>query len=109
MARKSNSKSEKKESPTAANASRRKLSAAVVRMLGKVHDTKIAREFNIPRAEVSAERNRLGIPPFERIDWSAGKIRLLGKKSDGQIAKMFGITPTSVFRKRTMLGIPPFG
>jgi hypothetical protein len=79
-------------------------------MLGTQADTEIARRIGIQLIQVTLERRRLGIGPYQerqRVSWNEPMIHLLGSQSDAACAKLWGLSlfllwplPIVTFRQR---------
>jgi hypothetical protein len=84
---------------------------ALLALLGKMPDGKLARKAGVTRETVFMERRRRGIAAFQahvRHLWTAESIALLGTASDGDVAAALGVSPGAIFYQRQRLGIPPF-
>jgi len=89
-------------------------------LLGKVHDTTLAKKHGVSEVAVGRARRRRGIPPFKPkgygendrpmghragIDWDK---QPLGKVPDCDLAKDLGVDAASVKSARNVRGIPRY-
>lgn len=109
MAKKSTGKSKKTIAPSSVSRKRTTLSAAAVRMLGKMPDTQVAKVTGRGRRHVRSKRESLGIPPFQKQvnePWTKKMVAQLGKASDMEVARNLGVNIASVALQRARRGIP---
>lgn len=64
--------------------------------LGERSDADIARDLGITRATVRRHRERIGIKPYKRVDWSKASWEL----SNAEIAEQLKVTKVTVWKKR---------
>jgi hypothetical protein len=82
-------------------------------LLGKVHDTEIARKYGVSRSKVVKDRNSRGIAACKeprrkpRVP-PPGMLEKLGKQSDHSLALQFGVSYYYVNQLRRSLDIPSF-
>lgn len=82
-------------------------------LLGKIPDSNIAKQFEIPIAKVRLKRLALGLPPAKRqshrrIQWTPEMDALLGTDIDLTIARKLRISYATVCIRRKKLGIQSY-
>jgi hypothetical protein len=84
----------------------------LVELLGKIPDTEVAQRAGVSCTTVLAERQRRGLPSFDRrrprFEWTPDAIALLGRDTDVHVAEELDVHPVTVARKRRILGIPSY-
>jgi len=85
---------------------RRRWAKEELSLLGRLHDTEVARRLGIGRRFVWAKRRALGIPAKTEKEigarWTPSRLARLGKVPDRELAAEMGLTPAAVagFRQR---------
>lgn len=82
--------------------------------LGKVADTELEKQYNIPRRYLRVIRAINDIPTAPRIfptkfSWDNGSEKLLGTMSDANVARKLNIAASQIRYRRQILNIPAFG
>ena len=84
----------------------------VIRQLGHVRDTELARRYAISRKQLTGYRNTHSIPSFRdqnwHLDWTAERLKLLGTVSDIVLANRWKVSEAYLRAERRRRGIPSF-
>ena len=88
---------------------RRQWTKEELALLGRLHDTEVARRLGIGRRFVWSKRRELGIPARTEKEiearWTPERLAQLGKVPDRQLAAEMGLTPAAVAAFRERRGI----
>ena len=83
------------------------------KMLGKMTDAAVAKQFSLCLSVVRKKRWALGIkahvPRRPKIKWTAEMDALLGKDTDKKVARELGLPVYSVYERRRYLRITSHG
>lgn len=86
-----------------------RLSATLIKKLGKEPDRAIAAAVGCSPSVIARHRNALGLPTASlRLVIPSRVVKLLGKQPDGVLAVMACVSPGTIRRHRQDLGIPSF-
>jgi len=91
------------------NYNRVAFTSAMIGLLGKRPDSRLARGFKTSASSIAQKRRALGIPSFRSSlsPWTREYLGLLGRIPDTQLARRMGIGFSSVAKRRYRLGIRP--
>ncbi len=87
----------------------RKWSPREIMMLGKTHDTEVAKLLNVGYSAVARKRHELGITALSKGNprkWTSRELQMLGDKTDVAVAELLNVNTKTVSRKRHAIGIP---